>query len=109
MRQNGASVCVAMTRPRMFAGVDYRVAAIIWGPLGWLALVFNDPLTLVFIWLGSGILLHMVFKVITKREPLGFAIYKKYMHQGDYYIAWPMYRPKRGLRPIGFGRSQWKG
>lgn len=52
-------------------------------------------------------MIFIILRESTKKEPILFQIYKRYMWQADNYEPWPSLKPKRNLRPIGFGQRNW--
>lgn len=48
---------------------------------------------------------HKLLQALNRRDPYLRLIYIRYANQADRYEPWPEPQPKRGLRPIGFGRG----
>ncbi len=107
-RINGSTVFFVLTRPKLFGGVEPPVAASVWMISIWSALVFSDDWKATVGIFVAAFIIHKLAAAIGKKEQQWFSIYKRYMRQSDRYEPWPQYRPKRNLRPIGFGRIGWK-
>lgn len=93
-------VYLSMAQPPLVAGVEPRlmmlnvgVGLIITVMLKWWALV-------AVIWLN-----HHALKALSKNDPFVRRIYVVYQGQADRYEPWPEPTPRRGLRPINFGRG----
>ncbi len=106
MRELQSPVFKSLNRPKTIKGVEYMLVV---------ALVMFSAsfglLATLSLWFLLGIFLNfMIFMVLrnsTMKEPMLFKIYKRYMWQADSYEPWPDIKPKRNVRPLGFGQSKW--
>lgn len=94
----------ALSRPPLLAGVDPKLLVVNYGFVLLGMLLFRDlRIVAVFAVLAVGV--HLFLQGIFRRDPWMRMIYIRYMRQSDRYDPWPEIEPRRGLRPIGFGRG----
>lgn len=48
---------------------------------------------------------HKLLQSLSRKDPFLRVIYIRYANQANRYEPWPEAQPKRGLRPVGFGRG----
>lgn len=56
-------------------------------------------------WIGCTWIIHQALKSLTRTDPFVRRVYLVYQRQADRYEPFPEKSPRRGLRPIGFGRG----
>lgn len=93
-----------LSKPPLLAGVDPKLLVVNYGFVLLVMLLFRDlRIVAVFGILAVGV--HLFLQGIFRKDPWLRPIYIRYMRQADRYDPWPEIEPRRGLRPIGFGRD----
>lgn len=96
----------ALNRPKFIKGVDYRIfASLLTFGFGFVVFAKISPWFLLV--LPVLLVFFIILRESNKKEPMLFQIYKRYTLQADAYDPWPVLKPKRGLRPLGFGQTKW--
>jgi type IV secretion system protein VirB3 len=94
----------ALSRPSLVAGVDPKLLVVNYGFVLLVMLLFRD-LRIVAVFAVLAAAAHVFLRGIFRKDPWLRPIYIRYMRQADRYDPYPEIEPRRGLRPIGFGRG----
>jgi type IV secretory pathway VirB3-like protein len=93
-------VYLSMAQPPLIAGVEPRLMVLNVG-IGFIVTVMLKWwVLLAVIWVT-----HHALKALSKNDPFVRNIYIIYQRQANRYEPWPEAAPRRGLRPINFGRG----
>lgn len=94
-----SKVYQVLARPQLIAGVDPKF-------LGLNIMLTALMLTIHFwYWIIMTYFIHVLMKRVWRKDPLMYKLYLRYSWQGDYYDPWVDPDPRRGLRPMNFGRE----
>ena len=85
---------------KTIAGVESRMAILNWTMA--VAITFGMN-TLYF--LPAALLMHMLLRWLTRKDPHLIRIYSQYRVFGDVYDPWPRRKVKTNARPKGFGKG----
>lgn len=100
MLRQPSRVYVGLAEQPLVAGAEPRLVLLNIGFLVFMLIAFKAIWWPLVTWV-----IHQALKAMTKRDPFIRRIYIKYQRQADRYEPWPERKPKRRLRPMGFGRG----
>lgn len=100
MTHRPSRVYTCLTDPVLIAGVEPLLLAMnVNLGLGML-IIFKS------VWVVAGMfVLHLILRSLCKKDPFTREIYMAFRLQADRYEPWPEPNPKRGKRPLKFGRG----
>lgn len=99
MNQRSNRIYSALTEPPLVAGADPNLVMLN-GGLVMLMVVVKFYVLIPLSWL-----IHQVLKALSRKDPFTRVIYITYQKQADRYEPWVEPTPKRGQRPLGYGRG----
>jgi type IV secretion system protein TrbD len=90
----------ALIQPRLIMGVEWGFALV----NGILA--YNMVMNLKIWWfIAISVLIHMVLRFVSKRDPMMRQVYIRYNRQHDRYDPWPRVKQRYNHRPDGMGKG----
>ena len=90
----------SLLETKTFLGVESRLAILNWTMVAALTMALESLIVL-----GCGLLIHVFFRWLTKKDMHLMAIYRRFNLLGLVYDPWPHARIKLNGRPKGFGRG----
>lgn len=99
-----SKVYQGLAQPILIAGVEPNLILLNVGVLFFFVIVLRASWWVVA-WAGVAWVIHQALKAVNRADPFARRVYLVYQLQADRYEPYPEPFPRRGRRPVKFGRG----